>query len=127
MATPPTDDQRAALRARLLAERATAERRLAELERTFDELVAAADLEPPDDEHDPDGTTAYERAQVTSLAAATRARRDELERALAAIDGGGGYGTCELCGGPIGIERLEALPGATRCVTCAARGGPATR
>ena len=126
MATPPTDDQRAALRARLLAERATAERRLAELERTFDELVAAADLEPPDDEHDPDGTTAYERAQVTSLAAATRARRDELDRALAAIDGGG-YGTCELCGGPIGIERLEALPGATRCVTCAARGGPATR
>ena len=127
MATPPTGDQRAALRARLLAERATAERRLAELERTFDELVAAADLEPPDDEHDPDGTTAYERAQVTSLAAATRARRDELDRALAAIDGGGSYGICELCGGPIGIERLEALPGATRCVTCAARGGPATR
>lgn len=124
MATPPTGDQRAALRARLLAERATAERRLAELERTFDELVAAADLEPPDDEHDPDGTTAYERAQVTSLAAATRARRDELDRALAAIDGGGSYGICELCGGPIGIERLEALPGATRCVTCAARGGP---
>lgn len=126
MATPPTDDQRAALRARLLAERATAERRLAELERTFDELVAAADLEPPDDEHDPDGTTAYERAQVTSLAAATRTRRDELDRALAAIDGGGSYGICDLCGGAIGIERLEALPGATRCVTCAARGGPAT-
>lgn len=121
---PPTDDERAALRARLLAERATAERRLAELERTFDELVAAADLEPPDDEHDPDGTTAYERAQVTSLAAAARARRDELERALAAIDGSGSYGICELCGRPIGIERLEALPGATRCVTCAARGGP---
>ena len=124
---PPTDDERAALRARLLAERATAERRLAELERTFDELVAAADLEPPDDEHDPDGTTAYERAQVTSLAAAARARRDELERALAAIDGGGSYGICELCGGPIGIERLEALPGATRCVTCATRGGPSAR
>jgi RNA polymerase-binding transcription factor DksA len=126
MPETPTDQERAALRERLLAERATAERRLTELERTFDELVAAADLEPPDDEHDPDGTTAYERAQVTSLAAATRRRRDELDRALVAIDGGGGgYGICEQCGGPIGIERLEALPGTTRCVTCAAQGGPA--
>lgn len=125
MASPPTDQERAALREHLLAERVTAERRLTELERTFDELVAAADLEPPDDEHDPDGTTAYERAQVISLAAATRARRDELDRALAAIDGGGRYGICERCGGPIGVERLEALPGTTRCVTCAAHGGPA--
>ena len=127
MARGLTDRERAELRERLLGDRATAARRLAELERTFDELVAAADLEPPDDEHDPDGTTAYERAQVTSLAAATRTRRDELDRALAAIDGDGGlgYGVCEQCGGPIGIERLRALPGATRCVTCAAHGrGP---
>jgi DnaK suppressor protein len=124
----PTDRERVVLRQRLLAERATAERRLAELERTFDELVAAADLEPPDDEHDPDGTTAYERAQVTSLAAATRDRRDELDRALSALeDGGDGYGVCERCGGPIGVERLEALPGTTLCVACAARGGPARR
>lgn len=126
MARGLTDQERAELRERLLGDRATAQRRLAELERTFDELVAAADLEPPDDEHDPDGTTAYERAQVTSLAAATRIRRDELDRALAAIDGDGdvhGYGVCERCGGPIGIERLRALPGATRCVTCAAHGG----
>jgi DnaK suppressor protein len=122
----PTDRERAELRERLLAERATAERRLTELERTFDELVAAADLEPPDDEHDPDGTTAYERAQVTSLAAATRDRRAELDRAHAAIDAGGDtYGECERCGGPIGVERLDALPATTRCVTCAAPGGPA--
>ncbi len=122
----PTDQERAALRERLLAERENAERRLVELERTFDELVAAADLEPPDDEHDPDGTTAYERAQVTSLAAATHRRREELDRALAALDSGGdGYGICELCGGPIGVERLEALPGATWCVSCAAQSGPA--
>ena len=64
---------------------------------------------------------------MTSLAAATRARRDELDRALAAIDDGdGSYGICERCGGPIGMERLEALPGTTRCVTCAAQGGPTT-
>ncbi|MDD9368767.1 MAG: TraR/DksA C4-type zinc finger protein [Acidimicrobiales bacterium] len=121
MTSPFTDRERAELRERLLAERATAERRLAALERTFDELVAAADLEPPDDEHDPDGTTAYERAQVTSLAVATRTRLDELDRALEAA-GRDPYGVCERCGGPIGAERLEALPGTVRCVGCAAAG-----
>lgn len=119
--SPLTDAERSALRDELLAERAGAERRLAASERTFDELVDAADLEPPDDEHDPDGTTAYERAQVTSLSAATRARLRELDRALAAIDGQG-YGTCERCGRPIGLARLQALPATRTCVTCAAAG-----
>jgi RNA polymerase-binding transcription factor len=32
----------------------------------------------------------------------------------------GTYGTCEDCGGPIGQERLAALPSATRCVPCQA-------
>jgi len=32
----------------------------------------------------------------------------------------GTYGTCEDCGGPIGAERLAALPSATRCVQCQA-------
>lgn len=102
------------------SERARLEGQLAGLERAFDDLVAATDLEPPDDEHDPDGTTAYERAQVSSLAAITRARMDALDRALAAVDDDG-YGTCELCGQPIGLERLQAVAGTTRCVTCAQR------
>jgi RNA polymerase-binding transcription factor len=32
----------------------------------------------------------------------------------------GGFGTCEVCGGPIGDERLAAVPDATRCVSCQA-------
>jgi len=32
----------------------------------------------------------------------------------------GSHGTCEGCGGPIGEERLAALPSATRCVSCQA-------
>lgn len=32
----------------------------------------------------------------------------------------GGYGTCEVCGKPIGAERLEAVPDATRCISCQA-------
>jgi DnaK suppressor protein len=27
---------------------------------------------------------------------------------------------CDVCGAPIGAERLEALPGTKRCVLCAA-------
>lgn len=32
----------------------------------------------------------------------------------------GEYGTCEVCGRPIGEERLAAVPDATRCVSCQA-------
>lgn len=31
----------------------------------------------------------------------------------------GTYGHCDDCGGPVGDERLEALPWAVRCVRCA--------
>ena len=104
-ATPLTDAQRAALRRLLAVERARARRRLSSLERTFDEIADAADLEPPDDEHDPEGTTAYERAQVTSLAAEARARLSQLDRALTEIDDED-YGACQRCGQPIGWPRL---------------------
>jgi DnaK suppressor protein len=67
-------------------------------------MVEAADLEPPNDEHDPEGTTAYERAQVTSEA---RARLTQLDRALPEIDDEG-YGACQRCGQPIGWPRLQA-------------------
>ena len=31
----------------------------------------------------------------------------------------GTYGVCDICGRPVGEERLEALPWAVRCVACA--------
>jgi DnaK suppressor protein len=31
----------------------------------------------------------------------------------------GSYGTCDACQGPIAVERLDALPWATRCIACA--------
>jgi DnaK suppressor protein len=34
----------------------------------------------------------------------------------------GTYGTCERCGNPIGIERLEALPWAILCIDCKQKG-----
>ena len=119
-AQPLTEAQHGALRALLRVERAQVLRRLASLERTFDEIVDAADLEPPDDEHDPDGTTAYERAQVTSLVVEARARLLQVDRALAGVDGED-HGACERCGHPIGWPRLQALPATLRCVQCATR------
>jgi DnaK suppressor protein len=48
------------------------------------------------------------------------AMRPEVLRALAKLEEGS-YGRCDVCGGPIGAERLAALPWATRCVKDAAR------
>jgi len=76
-----SSSERAALRAELIVERGRAEHRLVSLRRSVDELVDAADLEPPDDEHDPDGTTAYERAQF-------RLRRNDPYHQVNELTGG---------------------------------------
>ncbi len=44
----------------------------------------------------------------------------DVERALVKLDEGS-YGKCDVCGGPIGDERLEVHPWAVRCVTDAGR------
>jgi DnaK suppressor protein len=41
-----------------------------------------------------------------------------IERAIEQIDTGS-YGYCEECEEPIGIKRLEAIPGCTLCISCA--------
>ena len=45
------------------------------------------------------------------------AELEQVEAALALIEEGT-YGNCESCEAPIGIERLKALPFATKCITC---------
>jgi DnaK suppressor protein len=47
------------------------------------------------------------------------ALRDDVVHALEKLDAGT-YGTCDDCEQPIVAARLEALPWATRCVTCQA-------
>lgn len=44
----------------------------------------------------------------------------DVDRAIAKLDEGS-YGLCDVCGGPIGDERLQALPWAVRCVEDAAK------
>ena len=89
------------------------------LRRDLDRIVEATQSVSTDDEHDPEGATiAFERAQVAALLAQSERRLAELEAAGARLDAGG-YGRCEVCGGPIAAERLAVRPAATRCIACA--------
>jgi len=120
--SPLTHAQQVELTERIVQERVRLVAQAAAMAETFDELVAAADLEPPDDEHDPDGTTAYERAQVSSLRSASEQGIAALDDALQRL-ADGTYGACVTCGAPIPIDRLVAVLGTDRCVACASGRG----
>lgn len=47
-----------------------------------------------------------------------RAVSEEQARHAAEVRDRGTYGYCETCGGPIGKDRLAAVPEATRCISC---------
>lgn len=65
-----------------------------------------------------DGTTeAVERISTTAVARRLAATATEVDRALERLSAGT-FGTCEVCGGPIPEERLEAIPWAGTCVSC---------
>jgi DnaK suppressor protein len=69
-----------------------------------------------------EGTSqAVERLAQTSAAKALWTKLQDVVRALDKLDDGT-YGLCDTCGGPIDPERLDAIPWATRCVTCARAG-----
>jgi RNA polymerase-binding protein DksA len=66
------------------------------------------------------GTELFEREKDLSILEQVEARLEDVGRALRRLDEGT-YGTCEVCGEPIGPERLAALPAATLCVRDQAR------
>jgi len=63
------------------------------------------------------GSSNFERDQEMSL---VQNARDMLEQAQLAyrLFEAGEYGWCEVCGQPIGKDRLQVFPRATMCVTC---------
>ncbi len=108
--------------ARLVADREATTERLTALQRGFDVVVQAADGANADDEHDPEGSTiAYERSQLSALAAAAEAHLEEVEAALRRVSDGS-YGRCVVCGSAIAPGRLEARPTARTCIEHADRG-----
>lgn len=81
--------------------------------------LADTDVVDLDDEHDAEGSTVgYERARIAGLIERTERRITELEAAAVRI-AAGTFDVCEVCGGPIGAERLAALATTRRCVACA--------
>ena len=106
-------------RAALLADRERTAAQVAVLSADFAALVAASEDSNADDEHDPEGATiGFERSQLTAVLDAARRRLAAIDEALERLDAGG-YGSCERCAGPIGAERLAALPATRRCIACA--------
>ncbi len=102
------------------AELAAAQRLVADLRAELDGILVEQAANPPDDEHDVEGSSVgYERARVTALLAEAERRFHSLG-AVGERLADGTYGICQLCGGPIGGERLAALPDSTRCISCAA-------
>jgi DnaK suppressor protein len=113
------DDGRA--RAILDLERAQTQLRLDALADEFNGIVAASTGANADDEHDPEGATiAFERERTAALRAQAIAHLSDLDQALTRL-ATGSYGTCSSCGGPIGAERLRALPTTELCTPCAGR------
>jgi DnaK suppressor protein len=109
-----------ALRAAMVAELDRLDEQIASLTRAFDDIVAANEQSNTDDEHDPEGTTiAFERSQVSALLRQAREDRDALRSSLHRVDDDLGYGVCTECRGFIGVDRLLALPAATKCIACA--------
>jgi RNA polymerase-binding transcription factor DksA len=107
--------------ARLAQRRAETLDLVAKLSRRLDGIIESSALSTNDDEHDPEGVTvAFERAQVAGLLDQARAEVRALDEAATRL-AGGTYGTCLRCGGPIAVERLDALPATTTCIRCADR------
>jgi RNA polymerase-binding protein DksA len=118
-ATTMTPAQLARFEARLRAERADAEERLAEFDGAMTEVRTARSDATADDEHDPEGPTmTQEWSQRTAVLADVHAELADIDRALARI-ADGSYGFCQRCGKRITVARLDARPTAVLCIDCA--------
>lgn len=111
--------QLAAVRERLVEERAELERQQNELdaEGTSGESMAEAGL---DDDFADAGTATFDRERDLSIRNNITDLIDQITRAVSRIDEGT-YGTCERCGRPIDAARLKALPHALMCLDCKRR------
>jgi len=90
----------------LRAELIHARNNLEQLEDEYRELLANHDVMQED------------RDSTRQLLEEARQHVADADRAVARAESGT-YGICEQCGEPIAAERLEALPGTSRCVNCA--------
>ncbi|MGH9119310.1 MAG: TraR/DksA family transcriptional regulator [Acidimicrobiales bacterium] len=79
----------------------------AEHEATVIELTGQGDVD-----------SILERELAEASASRGRKATDDIDGALARMDADA-YGSCQSCGDPIPVERLDAIPHVRFCVTCA--------
>ena len=108
----PTTDPVVDYRALLEEERASLSHQLAELG-----FGDAGGLKYDPNFADSSQVTA-ERGEAGALAGELTEALGEVEAAIARL-ADGTYGHCERCGQQIAPARLEAMPAARRCITCA--------
>ena len=107
-------------RAELSARRAAYREQVERLSAAVDELAQAGEAPDLGDEEGfaEADSLHVERDRVLSLTALARRRIEEVDAALRRLDTGT-YGACRSCRRPIPTARLEAVPEATQCVSCA--------
>ena len=114
----------AARRAQLTAEHEHLMTQLSAIGRAPHDVVsgAAADREGGELEFDEgfadSGQVTAERGEVDALATSLLEGLTDVDDALAKFDAGT-YAKCETCGEQIAETRLEAIPSARHCMTCA--------
>jgi len=101
-------------RVQLQEERQRLQDRLAELRSGTDASLAF------DDGFADSSQVTAERSEIEALTVTLGETLDEIEEALRKLDAGT-YGRCEACGGPIAPARLEAMPAARYCISCASK------
>ncbi|MBI2847949.1 MAG: TraR/DksA C4-type zinc finger protein [Chloroflexi bacterium] len=67
-----------------------------------------------------EATESFELEKRLAVEKQMRGHLTEVEHALQKFEEGT-YGICDICGQPIGSERLEALPQANLCLSCKAK------
>lgn len=106
----PNESVPAAVRASLESERD-------HLRGQLDELATSGDASMSFDENFADsGQVAAEQGEAAALSGSLKEQLDDVEGALAKLDGGT-YGTCETCGEAIAGPRLEAMPATRFCIS----------
>ena len=106
-----TETTQADRRAQLTAERERVTGQLQELgvdRDSFDEGFADS------------GQVTAERGEVDAIVGTLRDTLNEIDDALGKLEAGT-YGLCESCGAPIPEARLEAMPSARLCISCASK------
>ncbi|CAM3726066.1 TraR/DksA C4-type zinc finger protein [Cohnella lubricantis] len=118
MTLPLTEERLQALRNRLLEDKTDIESRKRQnghfgLTNSFRE--STGELSSNDNHPADGGTEMFERGKDIALEENETFRLARINAALERMDKGT-YGLCDTCGKPIPVERLEALPEATRCM-----------